>query len=84
MSRSELSNLIWSVVDLLLGDYRQSKYYRVIFAFTVLHSLEFVQLPNMWGVCQSPRIDVGNHAKLGQKMAVCAGSHSFLSIAVVG
>ncbi|MGP6089853.1 type I restriction-modification system subunit M [Antarctobacter jejuensis] len=42
MSQSELSNLIWSVADLLRGDYRQSEYGRVILAFTVLRRLDCV------------------------------------------
>ena len=42
MSQSELSNLIWSVADLLRGDYRQSEYGRVVLAFTVLRRLDCV------------------------------------------
>jgi len=45
MSQSELSNLIWSVADLLRGDYRQSEYGRVILAFTVLRRLDCVLEP---------------------------------------
>ncbi|WP_323769343.1 class I SAM-dependent DNA methyltransferase [Antarctobacter sp.] len=45
MSQSELSNLIWSVADLLRGDYRQSEYGRVILAFTVLRRLDCVLAP---------------------------------------
>ncbi|SES43327.1 type I restriction enzyme M protein [Tranquillimonas rosea] len=42
MSQSELSTLIWSVADILRGDYRQSEYGRVILAFTVLRRLDCV------------------------------------------
>jgi type I restriction enzyme M protein len=45
MTQSELSNLIWSVADLLRGDYRQSEYGRVILAFTVLRRLDCVLAP---------------------------------------
>lgn len=45
MSQSELSNLIWSVADILRGDYRQSEYGRVILAFTVLRRLDCVLAP---------------------------------------
>ncbi|AHM02972.1 Type I restriction-modification system, DNA-methyltransferase subunit M [Roseibacterium elongatum DSM 19469] len=45
MSQSELSSLIWSVADLLRGDYRQSEYGRVILPFTVLRRLDCVLEP---------------------------------------
>ncbi|MCA1338289.1 type I restriction-modification system subunit M [Pseudooceanicola marinus] len=45
MSQSDLSNLIWSVADLLRGDYRQSEYGRVILAFTALRRLDCVLAP---------------------------------------
>ena len=37
-----LSAFIWSVADLLRGDYRQSEYGRVILPFTVLRRLDCV------------------------------------------
>ncbi len=36
MSQQNLSSFIWSVADLLRGDYKQSEYGRVILPFTVL------------------------------------------------
>lgn len=42
MSQSSLSTLIWSVADLLRGDYKQSEYGRVILPFTVLRRLDCV------------------------------------------
>ncbi|BBU53895.1 type I restriction endonuclease subunit M [Mameliella alba] len=50
MSQSDLSNLIWSVADLLRGDYRQSEYGRVILAFTVLRRLDCVLAPTKQAV----------------------------------
>jgi type I restriction enzyme M protein len=40
-----LSSFIWSVADLLRGDYRQSEYGRVILPFTVLRRLDCVLEP---------------------------------------
>lgn len=45
MSQSSLSALIWSVADLLRGDYKQSEYGKVILAFTVLRRLDCVLEP---------------------------------------
>ena len=42
---SNLSSLIWSVADLLRGDYKQSEYGRVILPFTVLRRLDCVLEP---------------------------------------
>jgi type I restriction enzyme M protein len=42
VSQSNLSNLIWSLAELLRGDYRQSEYGRVILPFAVLRRLDCV------------------------------------------
>lgn len=42
MSEVNLSAFIWSVADLLRGDYKQSEYGRVILPFTVLRRLDCV------------------------------------------
>ncbi len=42
---SSLANLIWSVADLLRGDFKQSQYGRIILPFTVLRRLECVLAP---------------------------------------
>jgi type I restriction enzyme M protein len=42
MNQQNLSSLIWSVADLLRGDFKQSEYGRVILPFTVLRRLDCV------------------------------------------
>src|SRR5665213_1410772 len=42
MSDPNLSAFIWSVADLLRGDYKQSEYGKVILPFTVLRRLDCV------------------------------------------
>jgi type I restriction enzyme M protein len=42
MSNANLSSFIWSVADLLRGDYKQSDYGKVILPFTVLRRLDCV------------------------------------------
>jgi type I restriction-modification system DNA methylase subunit len=44
-SFNELSSFIWSVADLLRGDFKQSEYGRVILPFTVLRRLDCVLTP---------------------------------------
>lgn len=45
MNQQALSAFIWSVADLLRGDYKQSEYGRVILPFTVLRRLDCVLEP---------------------------------------
>jgi len=44
-THTELANFIWSVADLLRGDYKQSEYGKVILPFTVLRRLDCVMTP---------------------------------------
>jgi len=46
MSDPNLSSFIWSVADLLRGDYKQSEYGKVILPFTVLRRLDCVLEPS--------------------------------------
>ncbi|MEN9353527.1 MAG: hypothetical protein RL318_852 [Fibrobacterota bacterium] len=45
MNQQELSSFLWSVADLLRGDYKQSDYGKVILPFTVLRRLDCVLAP---------------------------------------
>ncbi len=40
MNQQNLSSFIWSVADLLRGDYKQSEYGKVILPLTVLRRLD--------------------------------------------
>jgi type I restriction enzyme M protein len=46
MNHQALASFIWSVADLLRGDFRQSEYGRVILPFTVLRRLDCVLAPS--------------------------------------
>ena len=50
MNQQSLSSFIWSVADLLRGDYKQSEYGRVILPFTVLRRLDCVLAPTKQAV----------------------------------
>ncbi|WP_246675048.1 type I restriction-modification system subunit M N-terminal domain-containing protein [Mesorhizobium sp. B2-5-3] len=45
MNQQALSSFIWSVADLLRGDYKQADYGKVILPFTVLRRLDCVLEP---------------------------------------
>lgn len=50
MNLSKLSAFIWSVTDILSGDYKQSEYGRVILPFTVLRLIDYVLAPTKQAV----------------------------------
>lgn len=52
MGNGNLSALLWSVADLLRGDYKQSEYGRVILPFTVLRRLDCVLEPTKAAVLE--------------------------------
>jgi type I restriction enzyme M protein len=52
VSNTNLSALLWSVADLLRGDYKQSEYGRVILPFTVLRRLDCVLEPTKAAVLE--------------------------------
>ena len=52
MSDTNLSAFIWSVADLLRGDYKQSEYGKVILPFTVLRRLDCVLEPTKAAVLE--------------------------------
>jgi type I restriction enzyme M protein len=58
MNQQPLSALIWSVADLLRGDYRQSEYGRVILPFTILRRLDCVLAPTKEAVLAEHRAKV--------------------------
>jgi len=61
MNQQSLSAFIWSVADLLRGDYKQSEYGRIILPFTVLRRLDCVLAPTK----QTVLAELENRQKLG-------------------
>ena len=56
MADLNLSSFIWSVADLLRGDFKQSEYGRVILPFTVLRRLDCVLAPTKAAVLEEKEI----------------------------
>ncbi|BBI72695.2 hypothetical protein HAALTHF_23440n [Vreelandella aquamarina] len=54
-SHSQLAAFIWSVADLLRGDFKQSQYGRIILPFTLLRRLECVLEPTKAAVLDAAR-----------------------------
>jgi type I restriction enzyme M protein len=56
MNQQALSSFIWSVADLLRGDYKQSDYGKVILPFTVLRRLDCVLEPTASSAYPMPEL----------------------------
>ncbi|WP_332671656.1 type I restriction-modification system subunit M [Aromatoleum sp.] len=61
MNQQALSALVWSVADLLRGDFRQSEYGRVILPFTILRRVDCVLAPTKKAALaeQRAKVDAG-------------------------
>jgi type I restriction-modification system DNA methylase subunit len=57
----EITNFIWSVADLLRGDYKQADYGKVILPLTVLRRLDCVLAPNREQVLKKAESLKGEH-----------------------
>ena len=77
MADTNLPSFIWSVADLLRGDYKQSEYGRVILPFTVLRRLDCVLEPTKEAVLAEKKLR--DKAKLNPEPFLLkkAGLHFF-------
>ncbi|MDC3008616.1 type I restriction-modification system subunit M [bacterium] len=73
MSDTNLSAFIWSVADLLRGDYKQSDYGKVILPFTVLRRLDCVLAPTKADVLEEKALREGQGLDPEQFMLRKAG-----------
>ena len=67
MNQTSLSSFIWSVADLLRGNFKQSDYGKVILPFTVLRRMDCVLAPTK----QKVLAEVGKKQAAGVNPAPC-------------
>ena len=71
---------IWSVADLLRGDYKQSEYGRVILPFVVLRRLDCVLAPTKDKVLETAQRLVGKVANADPLLRQAAGDEQFYNV----
>jgi type I restriction enzyme M protein len=79
----ELASFIWSVADLLRGDYKQSEYRKVILPFTVLRRLDCVMTPTREAVWAENATITGENCNAAQRQAAlhrAAGALGFYNL----
>ncbi|GEN27041.1 restriction endonuclease subunit M [Halovibrio variabilis] len=78
-SHSQLAAFIWSVADLLRGDFKQSQYGRIILPFTLLRRLECVLAPTKVDVLKAAEIHQNKPEAVREKLLLRAADQPFFN-----
>ncbi|AMD02498.1 type I restriction-modification system subunit M [Halomonas chromatireducens] len=78
-SHSQLAAFIWSVADLLRGDFKQSQYGRIILPFTLLRRLECVLEPTKADVLGAAREHQAKPDAVREKLLLRAAVQPFFN-----
>jgi type I restriction enzyme M protein len=78
-SHSQLAAFIWSVADLLRGDFKQSQYGRIILPFTLLRRLECVLEPTKAEVLDAAREHQTKPDAVREKLLLRAAAQPFFN-----
>ena len=78
-SHSQLASFIWSVADLLRGDFKQSEYGRVILPFTLLRRLEGVLEPTKSAVLTAVQENAALPDPVREKLVLRAAKQQFFN-----
>ena len=78
-SHSQLAAFIWSVADLLRGNFRQSQYGRIILPFALLRRLECVLEPTKAGVLAAAHEHQAKPDAVREKLLLRAGGEKFFN-----
>ncbi len=73
MTFNELANFIWSIADLLRGDYKQSDYGKVVLPFTLLRRLDCVLEPTKPAVLAEAAARAGSPLPLEPFLLIKSG-----------
>ncbi len=78
-SHSQLAAFIWSVADLLRGDFKQSQYGRIILPFTLLRRLECVLEPTKAEVLRAAQEHQAKPEAVREKLLLRAAAEPFFN-----
>jgi len=76
-NHTQTAAFIWSVADLLRGDFKQSQYGRVILPFTLLRRMECVLEPTREKVLAAAKEQANTHEVLREKLLLKAAGQQF-------
>ncbi|HSH84796.1 MAG TPA: class I SAM-dependent DNA methyltransferase, partial [Guyparkeria sp.] len=78
-SHSQLASFIWSVADLLRGDFKQSQYGRIILPFTLLRRLECVLAPTKAKVLEEAETHEAKPEPVRDQLLLRAAGQTFFN-----
>lgn len=78
-NHSQTAAFIWSVADLLRGDFKQSQYGRVILPFTLLRRLECVLAPTKGKVLDAAKANRDKTDSVREKLLLRAADQQFFN-----
>ena len=78
-NHSQTAAFIWSVADLLRGDFKQSQYGRVILPFTLLRRLECVLAPTKGKVLDAAKANQDKTDAVREKLLLRAADQQFFN-----
>src|SRR5690554_7979174 len=78
-SHSQLAAFIWSVADLLRGDFKRSQYGRIILPFTLLRRLECVLEPTKAAVLDAAHAHQAKPEAVREKLLLRAAEQPFFN-----
>lgn len=76
---SQTASFIWSVADLLRGNFKQSQYGRIILPFTLLRRLECVLAPTKQNVIDAAELHKNKPDAVREKLLVRESGHQFFN-----
>lgn len=78
-NHSRTAAFLWSVADLLRGDFKQSQYGRIILTFTLLRRLECVLEPTRHNVLKEAKVHQNRSDAAREQLLLRAAGHQFFN-----
>jgi len=78
-NHSQTAAFLWSIADLLRGDFKQSQYGRIILPFTLLRRMECVLAPSKDAVLAQAREHRSKPDAVREKLLLRAAGHDFFN-----
>lgn len=78
-THSQTAAFLWSIADLLRGDFKQSQYGRIILPFTLLRRMECVLEPTREAVIAEARAQQGRPDNVREKLLLRAAGQQFFN-----
>ncbi|MGD1852858.1 MAG: type I restriction-modification system subunit M N-terminal domain-containing protein [Leptolyngbyaceae cyanobacterium] len=83
INHSQIANFLWSIAELLRGDFKQSQYGRIILPFTLLRRLECVMEPTKQSVLNAAKKHQDKPDLVREKLLLRAAKQQFYNASLL-